>query len=235
MHRRTALIIASRIVEQYPTKYTTGEKLMAALKPLSGEENEMQDIRAMAQAYQAQIMKIRNDGVWKEESTIHLKERIEKQKIEEEIRRKNAEKQHEEMKRESAQITRDIGTDSRNFRRPMSSGQLLHGNSVLKFTPADQRTPRLPPDGRGMNPTPRGQLPSRQSTPQQERWERGGPIDGNGGEVGRGGNLQGRWERNNDSRKRGRSPDKGREVLSRDSKRIRAPSPPRGRRGGGRR
>ena len=219
MHRRTALIVASKIVEEFPTKYTTGEKLLTALKPLLGEENRMQDIRAMAQAYQARITKVRNDGGWKEESKIHQKERQEKQKKEEEIRRKNAEKQHEEMKRESAQITREIGSDSRNFRRPMSSGQ-LHGNSGLKFTPADQRGP-----GRGMAQPPRGP-PLRQAPPQQDRWERGA---GGSNDI-----LQGRWERSHD-RKRGRSPDQGRESGGRDSKRQRAPSPPRGRRGGGRR
>lgn len=235
MHRRTALIIASRIVEEYPTKYTTGEKLLTALKPLLGEGNAMQDIRAMAQGYQAQIIKVRNNGVWKEESKIHQQERQEKLKKEEEIRRKNAEEQHKAMKIDSDQITRTIGSDSRNFRRPTSSGQ-LHGNSGLKFTPADQRTPRLPPDDRGMNPPPRGPpLRQAQPPPQQDRWKRGGPIEGKGGEGNRTGNLQGRWEGSNDSRKRGRSPEKGRESGGRDSKRPRAPSPPRGRRGGGRR
>ena len=231
MHRRTALIIASRIVEEYPTKYTTGEKLLTALTPLLGEENAMQDIRTMAQGYQAQTIKVRNDGFWKEESKIHQKERLEKQKREEENRRKNAEKQQEEMKRD---MTREITTDSRNSRRPMNNGQ-SHGNSGLKFTPADQRSPRLPPDGRGMNPPLRGP-PLRQPAPQQDRWERGGPIDGKSGDGSRAGNLQGRWERSHDSvRKRGRSPEKGRETGGRDSKRQRAPSPSRGRRGGGRR
>ena len=76
-------------------------------------------IRATEQAYQAQIIKGRNDRVWEEESMRN------KQKIEKETRRKNVKKEHE-----SARITREIGTDSRDSR----SGQ-LHKNSGLKSLP----------------------------------------------------------------------------------------------------
>ncbi len=108
MHTRAALIILTRIVNVYPTRSIIGEKLMNALVPLK-DENLMQDIKAMAQAYYSQLIKSRDDGVWKDEDDATAKARVEKEKKLLEERRKNAEKQREEMKKDVEQITQQIG------------------------------------------------------------------------------------------------------------------------------
>ena len=108
MHTRAALIILTRIVNVYPTRSIIGEKLINALMPLK-DENLMQDIKAMAQAYHSQLIKSRDDRVWKDEDDATAKARVEKEKRLLAERRKNAEKQREEMKKDVEQITQQIG------------------------------------------------------------------------------------------------------------------------------
>lgn len=116
MHTRAALTVLSGMNDQFPTKSTLGEKLLEALAPLQKDDNPMQDIMAMAQAYSSKIIKARNTGSWKEEDTKALKAREEREKKQKEDRKKNSEKQFAEMKKDTEQIDRQLG-DGYNDRK----------------------------------------------------------------------------------------------------------------------
>jgi THO complex subunit 2 len=109
MHKRCCLIILSRMIDVYPTRPKTGNKLLTALEPLQSENNTLADIRAAAQAYSMQLVKARDDGVWKEEDAATVQARQEKEQADAAARQKKAEEQMEEMKRESEKISEEIG------------------------------------------------------------------------------------------------------------------------------
>lgn len=109
MHTRAALIILSRIVRVFPTQPKTGEKILTTLEPLQNDERTKPDIRATAQGYGSQLMKSRDEGLWKEESVAVTKAREEKEKLKAEERKKKLAEQQEAMKKEQAEIEREIG------------------------------------------------------------------------------------------------------------------------------
>jgi THO complex subunit 2 len=109
MHKRCCLIVLSRMIDVYPTRPKTGNKLLTALEPLQSENNTLADIRAAAQAYSMQLVKARDDGVWKEEDAATVQARQEKEQADAAARQKKAEEQMEEMKRESEKISEEIG------------------------------------------------------------------------------------------------------------------------------
>ena len=109
MHTRAALIILSRIVLVFPTQPKTGEKILTTLEPLQNDERTRPDIRATAQGYGSQLMKSRDEGMWKEESVAVTKAREEKEKLKAEERKKKLAEQQEAMKKEQAEIEREIG------------------------------------------------------------------------------------------------------------------------------
>mmetsp|Transcript_20596 Transcript_20596/g.40842 ORF Transcript_20596/g.40842 Transcript_20596/m.40842 type:complete len:1394 (-) Transcript_20596:90-4271(-) len=115
MFTRSALIVLSRIVLVFPTQPKMGEKILKALAPLQSDDNPRPDIRATAQGYCSQLLKARDDGMWKEENVAVTKARQEKEKQKQEERKKKLAQQHEDMKKESEMITRQIGED--NWRR----------------------------------------------------------------------------------------------------------------------
>lgn len=115
MFTRSALIVLSRIVLVFPTQPKMGEKILKALAPLRSDDNPRPDIRATAQGYCSQLLKARDDGMWKEENVAVTKARQEKEKQKQEERKKKLAQQHEDMKKESEMITRQIGED--NWRR----------------------------------------------------------------------------------------------------------------------
>ncbi|GAX14835.1 THO complex subunit 2 [Fistulifera solaris] len=109
MHKRCCLIVLSRMIDVYPTRPKTGNKLLTVLEPLQSESNTLADIRAAAQAYSMQLVKARDDGVWKEEDAATVQARQEKEQADAAARQKKAEEQMEEMKRESEKISEEIG------------------------------------------------------------------------------------------------------------------------------
>lgn len=109
MHTRAALIVLSRIVRVFPTQPKIGDKILKTLRPLQSDENERPDIRATAQGYSSQLMKARDDGMWKEENIAVTKARQEREKMKADEKRKKLAQQHEDMKKESEMIARQLG------------------------------------------------------------------------------------------------------------------------------
>ena len=120
MHTRAALIVLSRIVLVFPTQPKTGDKILKTLRPLQSDDNTRPDIRATAQGYSSQLMKARDEGMWKEENLAVTKARQEREKMKAEERKKKLAKQHEDMKKESEMIARQLGDgrDGRGDWRP---------------------------------------------------------------------------------------------------------------------
>jgi len=261
MHTRTGLILLMRMVSHFPTKSTLGEKILNTLTPLQKDDNPMQDIRIMAQAYSSQLEKARNDGVWKEESKKATKERADREKKLQEERRQKAEKQLEEMNKDTEQISRQLG-DTWDRRRQDRTGQ-QNAPPPDRTTASNQRDPRIHRDQR-QSQHDRGSHPSSM----QGRWERDKvgnqrPLNDQNrrrddnresqgqhtGDNDKGKSLQGRWENasastdsNARNPKRARSPEpaagksSGGSSMERDQKRMRRdPSPHRGPRRSGRR
>jgi len=115
MHCRTALIVLSRLVQVYPSKSTTGTRLLSALAKFQADDYVMQDLKAMAQGYHTKLIKARDDGVWKEEDSVTLLARITREKEFQEQRRKNVERAVEEMKMESEQMSKSVTDRSRRI------------------------------------------------------------------------------------------------------------------------
>ena len=113
MHTRAALIVLSRIVLVYPTQPKIGDKILKSLSTLQSDDNPRPDIRATAQGYCSQLTKARDEGMWKEENIAVTRARQEKEKAKAEERKKNLALQHENMKKESEAITREIGDGGR--------------------------------------------------------------------------------------------------------------------------
>jgi THO complex subunit 2 len=113
MHTRAALIVLSRIVLVYPTQPKIGDKILKSLASLQSDDNPRPDIRATAQGYYSQLTKARDEGMWKEENIAVTRARQEKEKAKAEERKKNLALQHENMKKESEAITREIGDGGR--------------------------------------------------------------------------------------------------------------------------
>lgn len=113
MHTRAALIVLSRIVLVYPTQPKVGDKILKSLSSLQSEDNPRPDIRATAQGYHSQLTKARDEGMWKEENIAVTRARQEKEKAKAEERKKNLALQHENMKKETEAITREIGDGDR--------------------------------------------------------------------------------------------------------------------------
>ena len=111
IHTRASLILLTRLVFVFPTRATVGDRIVKALAPLQ-EANSRPDIKVAAQGYASQLLKARKSGVWREENAAAARARQEQEQRLVEERRKNAEKQSEEMEKESAAITKELG-DSR--------------------------------------------------------------------------------------------------------------------------
>ena len=173
IHNRTGLILLMRMVTHFPTKSTLGEKIIDTLKPLQKDNNPMQDIRAMAQAYSSQLVKARGDGVWKEENKRAAKERLEREKQIQEEKRMMAEKRSEEMEEDTKQLARQLGdgrdrgdrNDRRRTERPMPPQQSRNGG--------DRGVSPLPADLR-QNQNDRGSATTSNKN-MEDRWKRDRP------------------------------------------------------------
>lgn len=108
MHSRTALIFLIRIVRVFPTKSAMGEKLLLALQPLQRDTNQMHDLKTMAQGYNSQLLKARDDGIWKEVDITANNARVQMQKLCHEARKKKTTKHFEDLNKECHNVSRDI-------------------------------------------------------------------------------------------------------------------------------
>mmetsp|Transcript_4637 Transcript_4637/g.7135 ORF Transcript_4637/g.7135 Transcript_4637/m.7135 type:complete len:1629 (-) Transcript_4637:94-4980(-) len=229
MHTRAALIVLSRIVLVYPTQPKVGDKILKSLSSLQSEDNPRPDIRATAQGYHSQLTKARDDGMWKEENIAVTRARQEKEKAKAEERKKNLALQHENMKKESEAITREIGDGDRYGRdrrddrgRPDDRGRAWGADPRAH----QQRGPPM----NGSAPVFTPKVGAQRELGFADRRERGGherdvyvPPNRRDGPVtrrqedGRGG-----------GRKRSRSPDRGDDSEHQQSKRTRGEwAPPR--------
>eukprot|EP00558_Chaetoceros_sp_UNC1202_P012587 CAMPEP_0197251618 /NCGR_PEP_ID=MMETSP1429-20130617/57872_1 /TAXON_ID=49237 /ORGANISM="Chaetoceros sp., Strain UNC1202" /LENGTH=354 /DNA_ID=CAMNT_0042713751 /DNA_START=69 /DNA_END=1129 /DNA_ORIENTATION=+ len=219
MHTRAALIVLSRMNDHFPTKSTLGEKLLEALAPLQEDDNPMQDIKAMAQAYSSKIIKARDTGSWKEEDSKAAKAREDREKQQKKNRKKNIEKQFAEMQKDSEQIDRQLG-DGHKDRK-------LHDRRGPPPTlPASRFTAPVSNSGVGSStvPTATQSHGDRSGRGQDHRGHRDDrPQHGRGPrrDETRNSGLQGRWERNaapadgGKGTKRARSPENNRETTER--------------------
>jgi THO complex subunit 2 len=147
IHTRNCLIVLTRMVEAFPTRPGLANRLIKALEPLQDDSNTLADIRASAQAYNMQLVRARDDGVWKEESAATVLARQQKSELAAVARQQQAEKQMQEIVRESEKITEEIGVrdrrggrNDRNFRSPVDDikrpnfepppGRVLPGPSI---------------------------------------------------------------------------------------------------------
>jgi hypothetical protein len=128
MHTRAALIVLSRIVSVFPTQPKIGERIFKALAPLQSEDNEMPDIRATAQGYCSQLIKARDEGMWKEENVAVTRARQEREKMKAEEKKKKLAERHEEMKKETEMISRQLQEDGRDgWRQDRRDGSYERG------------------------------------------------------------------------------------------------------------
>ncbi|KAL7559738.1 hypothetical protein ACA910_003320 [Epithemia clementina (nom. ined.)] len=109
IHARNALIVLTRMVGSFPTRPCLANKLLSDLQPMQDENFPFADLRASAQAYSIQLLKARDEGVWKEESAEAVKARLSKEKAAAAARQKKAEEQMEQLKLDSEKITEEIG------------------------------------------------------------------------------------------------------------------------------
>jgi THO complex subunit 2 len=112
IHTRNCLILLTRMVNEFPTRPPLGYKLVQTLEPLSDEsQNSFADIRASAAAYSQQLIRARDDGVWREESAADVTARQLKHEEAAAARQKQAEVQMEEIKQDSEKIGKQLGPD----------------------------------------------------------------------------------------------------------------------------
>ena len=123
MHTRASLIVLSRIVAVFPTQPKIGERIIKTLTPLQSEDNERPDIRATAQGYCSQLMKARDEGMWKEESIAVTRARRLREQMKAEEKKKMLAKRDEEMKKESEIMSRQLGDGRDNWRQDRRDGR----------------------------------------------------------------------------------------------------------------
>uniref|UniRef100_A0A7S2YR28 THO complex subunitTHOC2 C-terminal domain-containing protein n=1 Tax=Entomoneis paludosa TaxID=265537 RepID=A0A7S2YR28_9STRA len=109
IHPRNALIVLTRIVEIYPTRPGLANKLLSGLQPMQDERYPFADLRASAQAYSTQLVKARDEGVWKEETSEAREARVAEEQAAAAARQRKAEEQMEQLKRDTQKITDEIG------------------------------------------------------------------------------------------------------------------------------
>lgn len=186
IHARNCLIVLTRMVEVFPTRPRLALTLLKALEPLQEESSRLTEVRASAQAYGTQLLRARDEGVWKEESEAAVQARQRKEQEVAAARQEQAKKAMEEIKRDSEKITEEIGEwDGRRGdrdRRPRDGGIGGRRSGGLAFEPPpgrasdDRRGPPPPDDRRGPTVPP---PPARDGPRSDDRWVRDrGPTVG---------------------------------------------------------
>jgi hypothetical protein len=251
IHLRSCLVVLTRMVDEYPTRPRLANRLLQILEPLQKDSKSFADIRASAQAYNMQLLRSRDNGVWKEEDAATVEARMAKVEAAAVERHKKAEEQMEQLKRDSDKIIEEIGVYDSRDRSVRGRGQ--QGGS--RFEQDDRRggetRRRLPlptcgsDDHRsGTRPPTRDLAPTIQLA-SVDHWQRGPagssyvsiavePTGGSAGEEpptrarrqedGQGGigrNLEGRWQQVPDRN----SPPRGSAAGAGIRKRSRPSSP----------
>lgn len=162
------------MVEDYPTRPTLANRLLSALGPLQEDSYPFADIRAAAQAYGIQLVRARDDGVWKEETEAAKEARKAKEQAAAAARQKKAVEQMEQME----QITRD--QELEESKQKDSSDQRRQGRGAAgRDREEDRRGGNQPPvrDERE-NRLREDRWPRRDDSGRQgdDRWQRGGEI-----------------------------------------------------------
>jgi THO complex subunit 2 len=116
MHLRCGLIVLTRIVDEYPTRPRLANSLLEALEPLTKESNGFADIRASSQAYSMQLLRSRDNGVWKEEDAATVQARLASVEAAAMERQKKAQEQMKQIERDSEKITEKIGVSESRVR-----------------------------------------------------------------------------------------------------------------------
>lgn len=167
IHTRNCLILLTRTVNEFPTRPVLGYKLIKTLEPLSDEaNNSFADIRASAAAYSQQLIRARDDGVWKEETAAAVEARQRKIEAAAAARQKQAQIQMEEIKRDSEKIGKELGPE-RDWRR--GDGR---GGDMRDRRPTFEHPPGRLPDGDRRGPPPMARM--------EDKWssrDRGPPIE----------------------------------------------------------
>lgn len=232
MHTRAALIVLSRIVLVFPTQPKTGDQLIKALGPLQNDD-EKPDIRATAKGYVSQLMKARDEGMWKEENIAVTKARQEREKMKAEEKKKKLAMQHEEMKKESEMISKQLGDSRDSWRPDRRDGRESRPYGIdarSRQQPLSAATPSFTPKNGG-EPRELHARPgeSRRLVSDREAWERDRGIrQPENRDTRRQSGDASRGER----RKRSRSPEPGEDSDHQAQKRSRggsaewAPPPP---------
>ncbi len=145
IHVRAALIVLSRIVEVYPTQYEVGQRYLTSLKVLQADER--QDLKAMANAYVAQLSKARDSGLWRDESGKVWRDlAVEAERLKAEKHKTEATKKaFESMGREMKSITQGLNQSGDGRRGGFSQARSPSGAQPLSpaavaFTPAEKKT-----------------------------------------------------------------------------------------------
>jgi Transcription factor/nuclear export subunit protein 2/Transcription- and export-related complex subunit/THO complex subunit 2 N-terminus len=176
MHLRCGLIVLTRIVEEYPTRPKLANRLLSALEPLAKENNAFADIRASSQAYSMQLLRSRDNGVWKEEDEATVQARLALVEAAAAERHKKAEAQMAQIKRDSEKITEEIGVSE------------MRSRGRGPFNAADDRSSRV--SGGEIN---RRRLPSGGPAEDTGRsFATTAPADAASSSGGR--TLEGRWQ-----------------------------------------
>jgi Transcription factor/nuclear export subunit protein 2 len=168
MHLRCGLLVLTRIVDEYPTRPKLANSLLVALEPLTKESNVFADIRASSQAYSMQLLRSRDNGVWKEEDVATVQARLAMVEAAAAERHKKAEEQMAQIKRDSEKITEEIGVSETRTR---GRGPTLFGSS------ADDRSSR----NSAGNESNRRRLPVTSGTPEDSARTTGGTNTSAGG------------------------------------------------------
>ena len=96
---RVALKVLIRIVSVFPTKAHVGQVILKRLEPIQKEESSN---KALANSYFGQLMKARNDGIWREEDSKVEAEREEQERVKQEERREKLRQQDQALAAEVA-------------------------------------------------------------------------------------------------------------------------------------
>eukprot|EP00977_Amphora_coffeiformis_P022772 scaffold11454_cov168-Amphora_coffeaeformis.AAC.22 len=183
MHSRNCLIVLSRMVETYPTRPTLANRLISALGPLQEESYPFADIRASAQAYNTQLIKARDEGVWKEETSAAKEARKAKEQAAAAARQKKSEELMEEIKKDSEKITEEIGErDSYDQRRPARGAPRRDQDDRRAVgssgppPPRDERDHGRPRRDAPLHIGPPGSRRDDGGRTPDDRWQRGGEV-----------------------------------------------------------
>lgn len=215
IHIRNCLILLTRLVDVYPTRPMLANGILTTLEPLQDDSNPLADIRAAAQAYSMQLVKARDDGVWKEEDVATVKARQAKEKAAEESRKVKAQEAMKEIQRDAENITKSIGDAwdrPGNRARGPGNGDRQRSRSAERIQRSRGR------DGR--REEGRGELGPRREEPPRRDDGRGGRRDRDDDRRSPPRSLEGRFqprepERTGTKRSREPSPEPGEETNKR--------------------